>query len=77
MIVTAPDAYHARAIVERVKELYPGLHTIVRTHSAAEQLYLEENGAGVAVLGERSLALEVAKLAVEHCEQMRARATPR
>ena len=77
VIVTAPDAYHARAIVERVRELRRSLHTIVRTHSAAEQVYLEENGANVAVLGERSLALEMAKLAVEHCEQIRARSMPR
>jgi CPA2 family monovalent cation:H+ antiporter-2 len=64
VIVATPDAYESRAILERAKAVNPALDVVVRTHSDAERDYLERAGAGMALVGERELALGLAHYAL-------------
>jgi CPA2 family monovalent cation:H+ antiporter-2 len=64
LIVTAPEPYHARRIVELARQINPDIVTVVRTHSDAERLYLERLGVGRAVMGERELAFGIAHFAL-------------
>jgi monovalent cation:H+ antiporter-2, CPA2 family len=66
MIVAAPDAYQARAILALCFQLNPGLEVLVRTHSDAEREFLEEMGAARAFVGERELAVSLARAALRH-----------
>ena len=64
LVVTAPDPFHARQIIEIARRINPNLETIVRTHSDAEQAFLEARGVGRVVMGERELALSMARHAL-------------
>lgn len=57
LVVTAPDPFHVRQVIELARQVNSGINTVVRTHSVAEQRYLETLGVGRAVMGERELAL--------------------
>jgi monovalent cation:H+ antiporter-2, CPA2 family len=61
LIVAIPDALAARQIVELARMLSPRVEIIVRTHSEVEARFLERRGASEAVVGERELALEMAR----------------
>jgi CPA2 family monovalent cation:H+ antiporter-2 len=65
IIVTAPDPYQARAILEQARRLNPSIVSVVRTHSEEERTYLERAGADLAVVGERELARTMARFAME------------
>jgi CPA2 family monovalent cation:H+ antiporter-2 len=65
IIVTAPDPFQARAIVEQARRLNPSISSVVRTHSEEERAYLERAGVGLAVMGERELARTMARYALE------------
>ncbi|HEU4524768.1 MAG TPA: YbaL family putative K(+) efflux transporter [Gemmatimonadales bacterium] len=65
IVVTAPDPFQARAIVEQARRLNPEIASVVRTHSAEERAYLERAGVGHAVMGERELARAMARYALE------------
>jgi CPA2 family monovalent cation:H+ antiporter-2 len=65
IIVTAPDPFQARAVVEQARRLNPAIASIVRTHSEEERAYLERAGVGMAVMGERELARTMARYAME------------
>ena len=67
LLVAAPDPFQARAIVEIARRANPAIETVVRTHSDEEQAYLERNGVGTAVMGERELARAMASRALEIC----------
>lgn len=64
LVVAAPGMYQTRAILDIAKQVNPGLDTVIRTHSAAEQVYLEQRGAGEVVVGEWELALGMARYAL-------------
>ena len=64
VIVAAPDAYQARAIVRLVRAVNPDVRLIVRTHSDEERLVLESSGADVALVGERELAVSMTRHAL-------------
>jgi CPA2 family monovalent cation:H+ antiporter-2 len=64
VIVAAPDAYQARAIVRLVRAVNPDVRLIVRTHSDEERLVLEASGADVAMVGERELAVSMTRHAL-------------
>ncbi|UFP92871.1 YbaL family putative K(+) efflux transporter [Gloeobacter morelensis] len=57
LIITAPDAFEARRILELSRQTNPDIEVVVRTHSDAEREYLEQQGVGLALMGERELAL--------------------
>ncbi len=64
VVVAAPDAYEARAILALSHQLNPGMEVLVRTHSDAERQFLEENGAARALVGERELAVSLTREAL-------------
>jgi CPA2 family monovalent cation:H+ antiporter-2 len=80
VVVAAPDAYQARAILALAQRLNPTVEVIVRTHSDEERVFLEANGAARAMVSERELAVSLARQAlrrldVEHdMEEVAARA---
>ena len=64
IIVAAPDAYQARAIVRIVRSVNPAVKLVVRTHSDEERQFLESSGADVALVGERELAVSMTRQAL-------------
>ncbi|HVX39668.1 MAG TPA: cation:proton antiporter [Gemmatimonadaceae bacterium] len=64
LVIAAPGTYQARAILDLAREENPELDTVVRTHSTAEQVHLERQGVGAVVVGERELALGMARYAL-------------
>jgi CPA2 family monovalent cation:H+ antiporter-2 len=63
LVVSAPDAFQARLILQHARKVNPGIDTVVRTHSDEERRHLEAHGAGRAVVGERELALAIVRYA--------------
>jgi len=61
LVVSAPDAFQARLILEHARKVNPGIDTVVRTHSDQERAHLESIGVGRAVVGERELALAIVR----------------
>jgi CPA2 family monovalent cation:H+ antiporter-2 len=57
LIIAAPDAFEARRILELSRQTNPDIEVVVRTHSDAEREYLEQQGVGLTLMGERELAL--------------------
>jgi CPA2 family monovalent cation:H+ antiporter-2 len=64
LVVAAPDAYQARAILDLARRLNPDLEVIARTHSDAERAWLEQHGAAQALVGERELAVSLTRAAL-------------
>ncbi|CAN5713299.1 YbaL family putative K(+) efflux transporter [soil metagenome] len=64
LILAAPGAYQSRQVLELARRLNPNLDTVVRTHSATEQEYLDAIGVGRTVLGERETALAMSHYAL-------------
>jgi CPA2 family monovalent cation:H+ antiporter-2 len=60
LVVTSPDLYQARRVVELARKIKPHVHIVVRTHSEASQSYFEDVGVDRAFMGERELALSMA-----------------
>ncbi len=63
LIVSSPDPIQARLILEHARKVNPAIDTVVRTHSDAERAYLERQGVGRAVVGERELAMGIVRYA--------------
>jgi len=53
LVIAAPGAFQTREVLDRARRLNPTLDTVARTHSEAEQRYLEQHGVGLAIMGER------------------------
>ncbi len=64
LVVTAPEPFQARAIIDLARRIHPAIDIAVRTHSDAERAYLEERKVGMAVLGEQELADAMARYAL-------------
>jgi monovalent cation:H+ antiporter-2, CPA2 family len=56
LIVASPDGFQARRILELSRTANPHIETVVRTHSEEEFAYLQKQGVGLALMGERELA---------------------
>ena len=70
LVVTAPEPFRARRIVEVARAANPTIAVAVRTHSAAEQAFFEHylttaGARGRAVYSEREAALSMAHFALE------------
>lgn len=61
ILVAAPDAWQARAVLARAHQLNPGVEVLVRTHSDEERQFLEEMGAARALYAERELAVSMSR----------------
>ena len=64
LVVAAPNPFEARQIIALARGLNPEIDIVVRTHSAAEQTYLDGLNVGRAFMGERELALAMARYAL-------------
>jgi CPA2 family monovalent cation:H+ antiporter-2 len=64
VVVAAPDAFQARAILALVRRLNPDAEVLVRTHSDEERDFLEAHGAERALVGERELAVSLTRHAL-------------
>jgi len=64
VLVTAPDAYQARATLALAKQLNPSVSIAVRTHSDSERAWLESHGASYALVSERELAVSMTRYAL-------------
>ncbi|MDQ2669673.1 MAG: NAD-binding protein, partial [Gemmatimonadota bacterium] len=64
VLVSAPDAFEARAILALVRRLNPDVEVLVRTHSDEEREFLEQHGAARALVGERELAVSLTRAAL-------------
>ena len=69
LIVTTPDPFQTRQVLTLARQLNPAIDTVVRTHGAVEQVYLERVGVGRAVHGERELAASMARYALDALAQ--------
>ncbi|HEU5050305.1 MAG TPA: cation:proton antiporter [Gemmatimonadales bacterium] len=67
ILVTTPDPFQARSVLELARHANPAIASVVRTHSLEEQAYLEKYGAGTAVLAEHELAQTMARQALTVC----------
>jgi CPA2 family monovalent cation:H+ antiporter-2 len=63
LVISAPDAFQARLMLDHARKVNPGIDTVVRTHSDEEREHLEARGVGRAVVGERELALAIVRYA--------------
>lgn len=61
LVIASPDPYQSRRIIELARATNPDIHIVVRTHSEAEQQHLLSLGVERAVMGERELALGMAR----------------
>jgi CPA2 family monovalent cation:H+ antiporter-2 len=64
LIVTAPEPFHARQVIDLARRINPSIDTVVRTHTSADQAYLERLGVGLVVMGERELAFGMTRYAL-------------
>ncbi len=65
LLVTTPDPFEARAVIELARRIHPAIDIAVRTHSDAEREHLEGLEVGRAVMGERELADAMSRYALE------------
>ena len=65
LVVTAPDPFQARAIIENARRIHADIDIAARTHSDAERLHLESLRVGRVVMGERELADALTRYALE------------
>jgi CPA2 family monovalent cation:H+ antiporter-2 len=77
LIIATPGPFQTRVIIDLARAVNPGINTVARTHSEDERAYLERHGVGLALIGERELALAMAHYALLRmgCEEKRADAT--
>ncbi|MGH7554544.1 MAG: NAD-binding protein, partial [Longimicrobiales bacterium] len=60
LVITSPEAYQTRRVIEISQQLHPGIAIAARTHSETGQEFLEKLGVQRAFMGERELALSMA-----------------
>jgi CPA2 family monovalent cation:H+ antiporter-2 len=57
LVVATPQGFQTRRVIELARQANPRIDTAVRTHNVGELAHLERQGVGVAIMGERELAL--------------------
>jgi CPA2 family monovalent cation:H+ antiporter-2 len=65
LIIATPDPFQTRQVLTLARQLNSTIDTVVRTHGAAERVYLEQAGVGRVVLGEQELATSMAHYALD------------
>jgi monovalent cation:H+ antiporter-2, CPA2 family len=64
LVIATPDPFQGRRILELARRVNPRIDTVVRTHREGELSYFERQGVGMAVMGERELALSMMNYAL-------------
>jgi CPA2 family monovalent cation:H+ antiporter-2 len=65
LILATPDGPEARRVLEGARDANPTIDVVARTHSDSELAYLERQGVGMVVMGEREMALTMASYALQ------------
>ncbi|PWC56350.1 YbaL family putative K(+) efflux transporter [Azospirillum sp. TSO22-1] len=65
LLVAVPDGFEAGTIVERARQLNPGIRVVARAHSDDAVAHLEQHGVDAVFMGER----EVARRMIEHAHR--------
>jgi monovalent cation:H+ antiporter-2, CPA2 family len=65
IVIAVPDKGAARRILAAARRVNPTIDAVVRTHSGEEADWLARNAVGLAVMGERHAADEMAKYALD------------
>jgi monovalent cation:H+ antiporter-2, CPA2 family len=65
LVVAVPDGFQVPRIIALARRANPQIDTVVRTHTEAELAHLERQGIGMAVMGERELALGMMSYALK------------
>jgi K+:H+ antiporter len=63
LIIAAPRGFQTQRILDIARQANPGIDTAVRAHSIAELGLLKRQNVGIAIMGERELALGLADYA--------------
>ena len=66
VIITVPQGNQVRRIATLVKKINPKAEIIVRVHEDAEAKQISKLGIGLAVMGEREIALGLSAFALQH-----------
>jgi len=66
IIITIPAGTQARRIIMLARHLNPALEIIVRVHEDSEIRHMTDLGVGLAVMGEREIALGLSAYALQH-----------
>ncbi|MCP5360152.1 MAG: YbaL family putative K(+) efflux transporter [Steroidobacteraceae bacterium] len=74
LVIAIPDGFQARRVLEIARAARPDLDVVVRAHSEPEMERLESMGVGLAVMGERELAVRMLSYA---CASLGVAETPR
>jgi CPA2 family monovalent cation:H+ antiporter-2 len=64
IVIATPEGFQTRRIIELARALNPDIDTAVRTHTDSEVAHLERQGVGIAIMGERELALGLMEYAL-------------
>ena len=64
LVIAAPDAFQARRVLDVARQANPRIDTVARAHADGEMTYLERQGVGMVVMGERELALGMTEYAL-------------
>lgn len=65
LLIAVPDAPSVRLIIDHAHRVNPGIDIVARTHSEDEWRYLRDGRVDEAVSGERELAIEMARHALQ------------
>ncbi len=65
LVVATPDTLNARQMISTARRVNPGIETVVRSHNEDEAALLEQENAGTVFLGERELAVGMARHVLE------------
>src|SRR5215207_11357371 len=66
LVVALPDAFQARQVIALARKLNGEIEIVVRTHTDAEAAYLDKEAhVGLAVMGEREIALSISEFALQ------------
>lgn len=65
LIITIPDFYHTRQIIQQAQRLNPKLDIVVRIHSDEEEKTMARMGISMIVMGEREIAFGLSYLALQ------------
>lgn len=57
LVIAAPGGFRTQRTLELARRMAPQIRTAIRTHSVSELAHFERQGVGVAIMGERELAL--------------------
>ena len=65
IVIATPEGFQTRRIIALARELNPAIEIAVRTHSELEVGYLEKQGVGLAIMGEREMAFGLLGFALQ------------